>query len=69
MFPPLQWDKLQVWSWLKGEPLQGCMQFGVECDPMQYDSKVGTIERIHSLNLRSETISKVFKKHPIRATC
>jgi hypothetical protein len=29
---PLQWDELHLkaWSWLKGEPLQGHVQFGVE---------------------------------------
>jgi hypothetical protein len=53
MFFLLQWDELhlKVWSWLKGRLLQGHAQFGVECDPMQYENKVGTIEGIHLLNL------------------
>jgi hypothetical protein len=41
MLPPLQWDELHLkaWSWLKGGPFQGHVQFGVECDPMQYENK------------------------------
>jgi hypothetical protein len=56
MFLSLQWDKLHLkaWSWLKGRMLQGCMQFGVECDRVQYENKVGTTERIHLLNLQGE---------------
>jgi len=56
MFPPLQWDKLHLKarSWLKGGPLQGCVQFGVECDPMQYENKVRTTKRIHLLNFQGE---------------
>jgi hypothetical protein len=52
MFPPLQWDKLHLkaWSWLKGGPLQIHMQFGVECDPMRYDNKIGTTKGIHIYN-------------------
>jgi hypothetical protein len=36
MISPLQWDELRLkaWSWLEGMPLQGHMQFGVECTPM-----------------------------------
>jgi hypothetical protein len=30
------------------------MQFEVECDLMQYEKKVGTIEIIHSFNLQGE---------------
>jgi hypothetical protein len=29
----------------------GHMQFGVECDHVRYENKIGTIEGIHSLNL------------------
>jgi hypothetical protein len=56
MFPPLQWGKLhlKVWSWLRGRPLQGHMQFGLECDPMQYENKVETTYGIHFLNLLGE---------------
>ncbi len=56
MFLPLQWDKLhlKVWSWLKGKLLQRCVQFGVECDHVQYENKFGTIEEIHLLNLQGE---------------
>jgi hypothetical protein len=52
MIPPLQWDKvhLKAWSWLKGRLLQGCVQFGVECDPMQYESKVGITKGIYLQN-------------------
>jgi hypothetical protein len=28
------------------------VQFGVDCDLVQYENKVGTIEGIHSLNLQ-----------------
>jgi hypothetical protein len=38
------------------------MQFGVECDPMQYENKVETIEGIHSLNLQSENNLEVVQK-------
>ncbi len=77
MFPPLQWDKLHLkaWSWLKGEPLQGCMQFGVECDLMRYENKVGPIKGIHSLNLQGENNFKGVQKPSqkdhllINATC
>ncbi len=56
MFPPLQWDEfhLKAWSWLRGGLFQGHLQFGVECDHMRYENKVGTIERIHLLNLQGE---------------
>jgi hypothetical protein len=30
------------------------MQFGVDCDPIQYENKVGTIKGIHLLNLQGE---------------
>jgi hypothetical protein len=53
MIPPLQWDKLHLkaWSWLRSRLLQGHVQFGVECDPVEYENKVGTTKRIHLLNL------------------
>jgi len=53
MFTPLQWDELHLkaWSWLRGGLLQGRVQFGVECDHVQYENKVGTTKGIHSLNL------------------
>jgi hypothetical protein len=35
---------------VKGRP----MQFGVECDLVQYENKVGTIEGVHLLNLQGE---------------
>ncbi len=69
MFPPLQWDELHLkdWSWLKGEPIQGRVQFGVECDYMQYENKVGTIEGIHLLNLQGdnsfEGVQKPYQKY------
>ncbi len=77
MFLPLQWDEfhLTVWSWLKGGSFQGHMQFGVECDPMQYENKVGTIKGIHSLNCQDENSLEGVqipsqKDHlPINATC
>jgi len=49
MLPPLQWDELHLmaWSWLRSEPLQRHVQFGVECDLVQYENKVGTIKGIH----------------------
>jgi hypothetical protein len=56
MFPPLQWYEFhpKAWSWLKGELLQGRVQFGVEYDLVQYENKIGTIEEILSLNLQGE---------------
>jgi len=56
MFPPLQWDELHLkaWSWLSGGSLQGRMQFGVECDLVQYENKVRTTEGIDSLKLQGE---------------
>jgi hypothetical protein len=33
---------------------QGHVQFGVECDLVQYENKVGTIEEIRLLNLQGE---------------
>jgi hypothetical protein len=49
MLPPWQWDKLRlkVWSWLKGKPFQGYVQFNVGCDLIQYGNKVETIVGIH----------------------
>jgi hypothetical protein len=50
------------------------MQFGVECDLMQYENKFGTIERIQLLNLQGENspkdVQKPFPKAhlPINAT-
>jgi hypothetical protein len=71
MFPPLQWEKLHltIWSWLKGGPLQGHMQFEVVCDLVWYDNKIEIIEKIHSLNLLGENSSKLFKNHPRKTTC
>jgi hypothetical protein len=34
------------------------VQFGVECDLVQYENKVGTIEGIHLLNLHVENNPK-----------
>jgi hypothetical protein len=49
---------MKVWSWLRGELLQKHVQFGVECDPVQYENKVKTIEGIHLLNLQGENSSE-----------
>jgi hypothetical protein len=38
------------------------MQFGVECDLVQYENKFGTIERIHLLNLQGENSPKGVQK-------
>jgi hypothetical protein len=49
--PPLwQWDEfhLWVWSWLRGGLPQGYVQFDVERDLVQYESKVETIMGVHS---------------------
>jgi hypothetical protein len=56
MFPPLQWAELylKAWSWLRIGLFQGYVQFGVECDPMQYDNKIWTTKGIHLLNLQGE---------------
>ncbi len=77
MFPPVQWDDLHMkaWSWLKGGPFQGYMQFRVECDPMRYENKVGTTQGIHLLNLQGENSPKGVQKPSqndhllINATC
>jgi hypothetical protein len=47
---------------VKNKWFQGHMQFGVECDFMWYENKVGTIEGIHLLNLLSENSSKGVQK-------
>jgi hypothetical protein len=38
------------------------VQFVVECDLVQYENKVGTIEAIHSLNLQDENSPKGVQK-------
>jgi hypothetical protein len=51
------------------------MQFGVECDLVWYENKVGTIEGIHSLNLQGENspkgVQKLFQNDnlPINLAC
>jgi hypothetical protein len=71
MFPLWQWDELhlKVWSWLKGGPSQGYVQFDMECDLVQYESKIEIIMGIHLQNLLGENNLKVFKDHPRRTTC
>jgi len=39
------------------------VQFGVECDPMQYENKVGITKGIHLLNFQVENSSERFKNH------
>jgi hypothetical protein len=53
---------LKVWSWLKGGLFQGHVHFGVECDLMQYENKVGTTKGMHSLNFQRENSSKGVQK-------
>jgi hypothetical protein len=48
-------------------PFQGHVQFEVECDLVQYDNKVETIERIHLLNLLGENSFEGV--HPKMTTC
>jgi len=69
MVPSLQWNELHLkaWSWFKDKPLQGHVQFEVECDLVQYENKVETIEGIHLLNLISENSFEGV--HPKRTTC
>jgi hypothetical protein len=38
------------------------VQFGVECDLVQYENKFGIIERIHSLNFQGENSPKGVQK-------
>jgi hypothetical protein len=45
------------------------MQFGVECDPMKYENKVGTTEGVHSLNLQGENSFKDVQNHPKMTIC
>ncbi len=51
------------------------MQFGEECDPIQYENKVGTTKKIHSLNFQNENSLKGVQKPsqndhlPINVTC
>jgi hypothetical protein len=40
------------------------MQFGVECDLVQYENKVKTTERVHLLNLKVKIGLKVSKTIP-----
>ncbi len=66
---------MKAWSSLRGGLLQRHVQFGVECGPMQYENKVGTIKGIHLLNLQGENSPKdvqnpSLKDHLlINATC
>jgi hypothetical protein len=34
---------MKAWSWLRGGPLQGYVQFDVGCDLAQYENKIKTI--------------------------
>ncbi len=56
MLPPMAMGRitLEGWSWLKGKPFQGYVQFNVGCDLAQYNNKVETIVGIHLQNLSSE---------------
>jgi len=56
MFPLQQWDKFhfKAWSWLKGRSPQTYVQFDMECDLEQYESKVETIVGIHSQSFLGE---------------
>ncbi len=57
MFPSLQWDELflKIWSRLNNRLFQGCVQFWVECDPVQYENKI--------------EISKTIPKRPLAIKC
>jgi hypothetical protein len=70
MLPPLQSDehRLKAWSWLRGRSLQGHVQCGVECDPMQYENKVGITKEVHSLNLQGENSPEGVQNYPKRIT-
>jgi hypothetical protein len=56
MLPPQQWDKvhLKAWSWLRGGPLQGHVQFDMESDLVQYENKIKTTMGIHLQNFMGE---------------
>jgi hypothetical protein len=45
------------------------VQFGVECDPMQYENKVEKIEGIHSLNPLGENSFESVQKNLKLTTC
>ncbi len=64
MCPQLKWDKLHLkaWSWLRSGLLYRRVHFGVECDLVRYENKVGIIERIHLLNLQGENSPKGIEK-------
>jgi len=53
---PTTMDKLHLraWSWLRGEALQGHVQFDAKCDLVLYENKVKIIVGNHSHNLISE---------------
>jgi hypothetical protein len=64
MFPPLQWDELhlKIWSLLRGEPLQGHVEFKVDCDLVWYQNKIEIIFKNHSFNLLKENCFECVQK-------
>jgi len=53
---------LRAWSWLKGKPFQGYVQFDVRCNLVQYGNKVEIIVGIHLQNLMGENNRKGVQK-------
>jgi hypothetical protein len=49
-------------SWLRCGLFKGHLQFGVECDVVQYENKIGRTKGIHSLNILGENSSKGVQK-------
>ncbi len=48
---------------------QGYVQFNVECDLVQYETKVETIVEIRLQNLLNKIVSELFEDHPIKTIC
>jgi hypothetical protein len=68
MLPPQQWDELhlKVWSWLRGKPLQGYVQFDMGCDIERYGNKVETTMKIHLQNLLGENYFESVQKPSLK---
>jgi hypothetical protein len=68
MLPQQQYDKLhlRVWSWLRGGPLHGHVQFNMDCELVHYENKIETTMGIHLCNFLGgnnlKGVQKPFKK-------
>jgi hypothetical protein len=68
-FMVMGWTPPEVWLWLRGGLPQGYVQFNVECDLMQYDTKLKQLWESTCGIFWVKTISRVFKEHPKKTIC